>query len=106
MTDRQLCAPFQERRVGWCANHTISAWWRERLSRYFHAGVCCRAGGAMVWAGFDFSGFVRGHSRLILVATRWALIPMTILTLRWKARHPGGDLELRMKGLERLIAGY
>ena len=60
----------------------------------------------MVWAGFDFSGFVREHSRLILVATRWALIPMTILTLRWKARHTGGDLELRMKGLERLIAGH
>jgi tetratricopeptide (TPR) repeat protein len=59
----------------------------------------------MVWAGFDFTGFVREHSRLIIVATRWAVIPVSILAMRWKVRHPGGDLELRMKGLERLIAG-
>ena len=60
----------------------------------------------MVWAGLDVQQWVRDHPQVVMRVVRWTVFPVVFVGWVWRARHPGGDLGLRARGLELLIAGH
>ena len=59
----------------------------------------------MGWVGLDVGQTVRDNRQLVASMIRWSVLPIALVIWLWRVRHPGGDLGLRMKGLELLISG-